>query len=92
MESTQFAYWCQGFFELSGDSVKDLNEKQCILIKRHLEMVFKYDKTPSKFCIWLKGFLDSADIACGNPSHLDLNVDFTNTIKKELHDIFKHEI
>ncbi len=92
MKSTEFAYWLQGFFELSGDSIKELNEKHCVLIKKHLELVFTYDKTPSKFCIWLKGVLDSADIACGNSEDLELNQDFTNLIKKELASIFKHEI
>ncbi len=92
MKSNEFAYWLQGFFELGGGAISVLNNQQCIILKKHLEMVFKYEKTPSSFCLWLKGFLDSADIACGDPAQLDLDEDFINLIKAELHKIFKHEI
>lgn len=38
MESINFTYWLQGFFEIS-DS-KTLNEKQVQIIKDHLDLVF----------------------------------------------------
>ena len=38
MDSTNFTYWLQGFFEIS-DSNK-LNEKQVQIIKDHLALVF----------------------------------------------------
>jgi hypothetical protein len=38
MEATDFCYWLQGFFELSGD--KKLTPKQVEIIKDHLQLVF----------------------------------------------------
>ena len=62
MKSTEFTYWLQGFFEIGVRNSKDvdtdhLNEEQMTCIKQHLQLVFKYDKNPSKFCHWLEGFL-----------------------------------
>lgn len=38
MTSDQFAYWLQGFFEMT-DS-KNLSERQVSMIKEHLKLVF----------------------------------------------------
>ena len=45
MTSRDFAYWLQGFFELS--DITTLDEKQTELIKRHLNMVFIHEIDPS---------------------------------------------
>lgn len=46
MRSRDFAYWLQGLFELSGDSLKSLDERQTTLIKQHLQLVFKHEIDP----------------------------------------------
>ncbi len=38
MDSTQFAYWLQGYLEISG--AKELNEKQLKIVQDHLKLVF----------------------------------------------------
>lgn len=45
MRATEFCYWLQGLFELSGD--KSLNSDQVQKIKNHLKLVFLYDIDPS---------------------------------------------
>ena len=45
MTSEAFTYWLKGFFEL--ENPKKLNEKQTLIIKDHLDLVF--DKvTPNR--------------------------------------------
>ena len=44
MTSVEFAYWLQGFFELS--EATNLTEKQVDLIKRHLALVFFHEIDP----------------------------------------------
>jgi hypothetical protein len=46
MTPENFAYWLNGFFELSG--VETLNEQQVAIVKEHLSLVFtKVTKSPS---------------------------------------------
>jgi hypothetical protein len=45
MTSRDFAYWLQGFFELSG--VAALTTKQTALVQKHLAMVFKHEIDPT---------------------------------------------
>ncbi len=45
MQSRDFAYWLQGFFELT--NTKTINEEQTELIKKHLNLVFKHEIDPS---------------------------------------------
>jgi len=45
MRSQEFAYWLQGFFELS--DAKNLTEDQVKIIKNHLKLVFFYEIDPS---------------------------------------------
>ena len=45
MTSRDFAYWLQGFFEIS--ETKSLSEKQIQVIKNHLNLVFKHEIDPS---------------------------------------------
>jgi hypothetical protein len=46
MNESDFAYWLQGFFELS--NAKELSERQCKMIKDHLTLVFE-KKTPDRW-------------------------------------------
>jgi hypothetical protein len=41
MTSEQFAFWMQGFFELS--ETNELSPRQVEIIKNHLKLVFYYD-------------------------------------------------
>jgi uncharacterized protein YfkK (UPF0435 family) len=45
MTSREFAYWLQGFFEISGS--EDLSKSQVEMIKKHLNMVFVHEIDPS---------------------------------------------
>lgn len=45
MTSRDFAYWLQGFFEISGSNVIDVGQVE--LIKNHLNLVFKHEIDPS---------------------------------------------
>ena len=44
MNSENFAYWLQGFFELS--RTNELTPEQVQAIKNHLNLVFKHDVDP----------------------------------------------
>lgn len=46
MTSRDFAYWCQGYFEIHGKT-EGLTPEQVDLIKRHLAMVFVHEIDPS---------------------------------------------
>lgn len=45
MTSRDFAFWLQGFFELTNQ--KTLDEKQVDMIKKHLNLVFVHEIDPS---------------------------------------------
>lgn len=45
MTSRDFAYWLQGFFEIS--NVETITKEQTNMIKRHLNLVFKHEIDPS---------------------------------------------
>lgn len=45
MTSRDFAYWLQGFFEISNSS--ELTQEQTKIIKAHLNLVFKHEIDPS---------------------------------------------
>lgn len=47
MKTTEFCYWLQGYFELSGDVGEvGLSKRQVDLIQRHLALVFEHDIDP----------------------------------------------
>lgn len=47
MKTTEFCYWLQGYFELSGDvGEAGLSKRQVDLIQRHLALVFEHDIDP----------------------------------------------
>lgn len=41
MTSRDFAYWLQGYFEIT--NTKKIDEKQTEIIKNHLNLVFKHE-------------------------------------------------
>lgn len=45
MTSRDFAYWLQGFFEISGTTA--MTVEQCDMVKKHLALVFKHEIDPS---------------------------------------------
>lgn len=47
MGSRDFAYWLQGFFEISGTDALTMNAEQVAMVKRHLNMVFIHEIDPS---------------------------------------------
>jgi hypothetical protein len=45
MQSRDFCFWLQGFFELSGE-VTAISVEQSAMIRRHLDMVFHHEIVP----------------------------------------------
>jgi hypothetical protein len=45
MQSRDFCYWLQGFFEL-GDDTDVITTEQTAMIKRHLDLVFTHEIAP----------------------------------------------
>jgi hypothetical protein len=82
MKSIEFCYWLQGLFELQ--DVASLNQKQTEVIKKHLKMVFAYEKQPNNFCIFLNGYL-----TIQNPD--TISEPQTQVIRQYLDNIFSHE-
>lgn len=46
MQSRDFCYWLQGFFELSLED-QEISAEQATLIRQHLSLVFKHEIDPS---------------------------------------------
>lgn len=46
MTSRDFAYWLQGFFEISGGGGA-LSQQQVGIVRKHLALVFKHEIDPS---------------------------------------------
>jgi hypothetical protein len=44
MNSVDFCYWLQGYFEISGS--KELSTEQVEIVKNHLHLVFKHEIDP----------------------------------------------
>lgn len=44
MNSIDFCYWLQGYFEISG--AKNLNTEQTDIVKNHLNLAFKHEIDP----------------------------------------------
>lgn len=47
MTSRDFAYWLQGFFEVSGTNALTMSAEQVTIVKQHLNMVFAHEIDPS---------------------------------------------
>ena len=45
MQSRDFCFWLQGFFEISNTT--NVSHDQMVLIKKHLDLVFKHEIDPS---------------------------------------------
>ena len=45
MTSRDFAFWLQGYFEISEE--KTLNQRELEIVKKHLNLVFKHEIDPS---------------------------------------------
>lgn len=45
MTSRDFAFWLQGYFEISEE--KTMNQKELEIVKKHLNLVFKHEIDPS---------------------------------------------
>lgn len=45
MTSRDFAFWLQGYFEVA--QPKQIGTNETLMIKRHLELVFKHEIDPS---------------------------------------------
>jgi hypothetical protein len=85
MQSIDFCYWLQGWFEL--EEPKNMNSTQLQTISEHLVLVFEYDAQPNRFCQSLQGFLAfNEDIAQG------MSVQQTQILKHMLEDTFRNEI
>jgi hypothetical protein len=51
MKASEFCFWLQGYFEMSGVTPEEpgtLNSRQSAMIQRHLALVFKHDIDPSQ--------------------------------------------
>ncbi len=46
MQSRDFCFWLQGFFELNKDA-RTISAEQAVIIKRHLDLVFAHEIGPS---------------------------------------------
>ena len=47
MTSRDFAYWLQGFFEISVTDALTMNAEQVTMVRKHLAMVFVHEIDPS---------------------------------------------
>lgn len=89
MLSTHFAFWVQGYFEISQNKIRGLNPQQVIIIKKHLELVYAVEKEPSKLVAWFKQFIDDAEKLSNNNS---LSPKATEIIRARLSQEFEHVI
>lgn len=47
MTSRDFAFWLQGFFEITGTESLTLSAEQVAMVKKHLALVFLHEIDPS---------------------------------------------
>lgn len=67
MTARDFCYWLQGVFEVGG--VKQLDERQTDLVRRHLALVFAHEIDPSAGPPEHQKVLDAIHAAAGtNPA------------------------
>ena len=84
MQPYEFAYWLQGFFELSNSNI--LSEEQVGIIKEHLQKVSSgtagIQMHPNEFVYWLEGFFEL--------NNSNLSEEQVATIKEHLQKVFSH--
>jgi len=88
MKAQEFAYWLQGFFEIS--EPETIEKSKAEMIKKHLDLVFEFDKDNShikNFCYRLSGMLSVKTLAGES-----LDEDTTQLVKSELSSLFAHVI
>jgi hypothetical protein len=85
VRAVEFAYWLQGYFELSPEGAIVLSERQIQIIKNHLALVREVDKDNS-FTSWLNGILEAIDLG------LRIDEKATTKIQERLNNCFQHEI
>ena len=90
MKAVEFAYWLQGYFELSIGGATSvvpvvLSEKQIQIIKNHLALVREVDRDNS-FTSWLNGILEAIELG------LKIDEKATAKIQEHLNNCFQHEI
>lgn len=89
MQTTEFFYWLQGYFELS-ITPKILNIEQCVIIRRHIALVFasKNKCSPDDTIRLAK-----IDTLLGITIDGDISSEIvTDKIRKEVHAQFVHVI
>ena len=83
MDSLNFCYWIQGYFEITNP--KEIGVKETETIYNHLKLTLRCDDEPEKFVVWLNGYYELA-----KPKSIDRKT--TQLIKDRLNSIFQHEI
>jgi hypothetical protein len=64
MQASEFCYWLQGYFEISGATPEEpgaINSEQSAMIQRHLAMVFVHDLDPKQVADKLQAIHDGKD-------------------------------
>ena len=79
MSEFQYCYCLMGIFELG--NVKQLNSKQLLLIKEHLNLV---ENREYFFCNWLEGVLDMNELENMSEKNTML---ILNTLRKEFYNV-----
>ncbi len=70
MTSRDFAFWLQGFFEITGTEALTMNAEQVAMVKKHLSLVFIHEIDPS---MGGKEKQDALNAVHHGPAH-DLNM------------------
>ena len=87
MNSTEFTYWLQGFFEIS--DAKKLDEKQVQVIKDHLNLVFN-KVTPNRDGLQMGSTLQGeskVNLFVDNPSIFEGDNKYCSTTTFDLKDV-----
>lgn len=64
MKASEFCYWLQGYFEISGATPEEpgtINSEQSAIIQRHLALVFVHDLDPKQVADKLQAIHDKKD-------------------------------
>lgn len=72
MNSRDFAFWLQGFFELNQRSDEPLDSEQVKMIKEHLDLVFKHDIGKPKQAEPFKPWPEPSDPTTTKPYPFDM--------------------
>ena len=81
MNSRDFVYWLQGYFELAGTT--DLSPEKCAVIRKHLNLVFAHEIDPSVGSVHHQEGLDAIHAGGELKLSADLEKRF-NDLREEL--------